>query len=132
MNALNVMHAKGVVHRNINPNNIIASDKKYNTGGKIIDFKFATFEEIEPLFPKPGLPGFIAPELINDKNPLPNEKEDSFSLGVILYSMLYGKYLFEGKTAEKVLMQNNACIIDFGHLVFSKLSYSCTNSISLR
>ena len=29
MNALNVMHAKGVIHRNINPNNIIASDKKF-------------------------------------------------------------------------------------------------------
>jgi serine/threonine protein kinase len=51
-----------------------------------------------PLFPKPGYPGFLPPELIKEKNPIPHEKEDVFSLGVILYSMLYGKYLFEANT----------------------------------
>jgi len=64
-------------------------------GAKIIDFKFAVFEGLEPVYYEAGTPGFIAPECCAVKEGhIPDVKEDVFSLGAVMYSMLCGEYLF--------------------------------------
>ena len=45
------MHEKGIVHRNICPANIIGSADKFGGKAQLIDFKFASFEGLEALFP---------------------------------------------------------------------------------
>lgn len=51
MESLLIMNNKGVVHRNINTDNIIASDKKFAAAAKLLDFKFASIVGMDPLFP---------------------------------------------------------------------------------
>jgi serine/threonine protein kinase len=94
LKSLKLMHEKGVIHRNISPDNIVGSTKKFSEQSTLIDFKFAAFEGLQALFPQAGTPGFFAPETLSNKNPMPDPKEDVFSLGVVFYSLLYGQYLF--------------------------------------
>ena len=82
------MKSKGVVHRCINTDNIITCDKNHLVAARLIDFKFATIEGMDPLFPYAGTPGFFAPETILTEYLLPDHKQDVFSLGVVFYSLL--------------------------------------------
>ena len=66
---LQAIHNLGIVHRQIQPDNIIACSQQYRTKACIIDFKFACFEDFDNFFPKAGTPGFMAPELISEKHP---------------------------------------------------------------
>jgi len=80
---------KGVMHRDLKPDNILM-DK--NDKIKIIDFGLATFLDVsEYIFKKCGTPGYIAPEVF--KYDIKNPKTaydghcDVFSVGCILYYM---------------------------------------------
>ena len=63
---------------------------------KLIDFGFGVFKDkIKELPLKEkfaGTPGFIAPEIYKQQEY--DEKIDTFSLGIILYFMLSGKFPF--------------------------------------
>lgn len=95
--ALSVIHDQGIVHRDIQPANIVIN---LETGlVKIIDFGMASkiilddkTESIE------GLKGnllFISPEQTGRLNRKIDHRTDFFSLGVTLYLMLTGHYPFE-------------------------------------
>ena len=51
LKSLKLMHEKGVIHRNISPDNIVGSTKKFSEQATLIDFKFAAFEGLQALFP---------------------------------------------------------------------------------
>lgn len=124
--ALHQMHMKGVVFRNISPDNIIIKDMCFSTGSKIIDFKLACFMDQEPIFAGAGTPGFMAPELLSKKTrEVIAPSIDVFSVGVLFYTLLDGQYLFHGSNSKKLLMQNKVCLIDFGKISFNKLSFGC-------
>jgi serine/threonine protein kinase len=63
------------------------------------------------MYKKCGTPGFIAPEIFKYKNYTP--KVDIFSLGVVLYSLCFGKMPFYSERQEDTLARNKACIIDY-------------------
>jgi len=80
---------KGVMHRDLKPDNILM-DK--NEKIKVIDFGLATFLDVsEFIFKKCGTPGYIAPEVFkfDAKNPKTayDGRCDVFSVGCILYYM---------------------------------------------
>ena len=78
----------------------------------IIDFGFATFEEnYDKIFKNCGTPGYIAPEILEDKNY--NCKVDIFSCGVILYIILTGKVPFGGYTTDEIITNNKKAYIDY-------------------
>ena len=62
----------------------------------LVDFGLSTFENVETyLFPKCGTPGYVAPEVLNNKpNQRYNSKVDIFSAGCIFYKLLSGRSLF--------------------------------------
>lgn len=63
------------------PENIVYSAKDDFTLPVLIDLGFATFEQdFRLLFTRCGTPGYVAPEVLNDKEY--NCKADVFSLGV--------------------------------------------------
>jgi len=88
LEALSYMHQKKIVHRDVKPENIIFKGTQENIDIGIVDLGFATFEEdYRKLFVRCGTPGYVAPEVLNDKEY--NCKADVFSAGIIFYIMFF-------------------------------------------
>jgi serine/threonine protein kinase len=95
--ALEYIHAQGVVHRDLKPENIMidAEDRI-----KIIDFGIAsqagarrlTFGKLSNVM---GTPDYIAPEQVRGKRG--DARTDVYAMGVMLYEMLTGKVPFPGE-----------------------------------
>ncbi len=93
-------HDKGIVHRDVKPQNIIVlADKTI----KVTDFGIARFarNESKTITDKAiGSVHYISPE--QAKGELTDEKADIYSLGVIMYEMLTGTLPFEAESAVSV------------------------------
>ena len=96
LDALDYIHANGVVHRDLKPENIMV-DADDNI--KLIDFGIAgdsaarrlTYANFTATL---GTPDYISPEQVKGKRG--DGRSDIYALGVILYEMLTGKTPFTG------------------------------------
>lgn len=109
LRALQHAHDKGIVHRDIKPQNIML----FTDGTiKVMDFGIARFSRIDgkTLSDKAiGSVHYISPE--QAQGDMTDERSDIYSVGVMLYEMLTGKKPFDGDTAVNVAlkhMQENA------------------------
>ena len=91
LKALSFIHSKNIVHRDIKPENILFSNKRDYTSLRLIDFGLATSGNKDKK--SVGTPYYMAPEMINGES---CAKSDVWSVGVIVYLMLTGKYPFNG------------------------------------
>lgn len=74
------------MHRDLKPENLILASKDNDYNLKIADFGLAAFiQNGELLYLRCGSPGYVAPELLDDRGY--NSKGDIFSAGIILYVM---------------------------------------------
>ena len=107
LRAVQHAHDKGIVHRDIKPQNIILLS---NGNIKVTDFGIARFSrsETKTLTEQAiGSVHYIAPEQAKGEHT--DEKADIYSLGVVLYEMLSGEVPFEAESAVSVaLMQLQA------------------------
>jgi calcium-dependent protein kinase len=101
LKALGFIHKKGLVHRDIKPQNILFSIPGDYKTLKIIDFGLST-SETNKQKQRVGSPYYMAPEIINGKF---SSKTDVWSVGVILFVMLTGVYPFEAKSQEEIFMK---------------------------
>jgi len=114
------MHSKNIIHRDLKPENIIFKSSDYIDVG-IVDLGFATLEkDYDKLFKRCGTPGYVAPEILNDK-PY-NCKADIFSLGIIFYMLLNGKVPFYGKSYREIVYKNMKGDIDLPNKFLSFMS----------
>jgi serine/threonine-protein kinase len=96
LEALEYIHANGVVHRDLKPENIMVDDQD---NIKLIDFGIAgdagarrlTYANFTAGL---GTPDYISPEQVKGKRG--DGRSDIYSMGVILYEMLSGKLPFSG------------------------------------
>lgn len=109
LRALQHAHDRGIVHRDIKPQNIML----FPDGTiKVMDFGIARFarEEGKTLSDKAiGSVHYISPE--QAKGDVTDEKSDIYSIGIMLYEMLTGRKPFDGDTPVAIAlmhMQNKA------------------------
>ena len=92
-------HARGVVHRDIKPGNIMMNGGQ----AKIMDFGLARMRMADHKTSTGivlGTPRYMSPEQIAG---LPvDQRSDIFSLGIVLYEMVTGTRLFAGESMEQV------------------------------
>ena len=89
--------SKNICHRDIKLENILLIKDDIV---KIIDFGFAvkaTKESYQKLFC--GTPSYMAPEIVNKEKYIA-QYSDIWSLGVLFFAMLYGRFPFRAKTQE--------------------------------
>lgn len=119
--ALEYLHNRGIVHRDLKPENLILASKDNDYTLKIADFGLASFiTKGEYLFLRCGSPGYVAPELLEDKGY--HQKADIFSAGVIFYVMLTGRPAFPGANVHEILLKNKRCEIAFPAKYWDKIS----------
>jgi serine/threonine protein kinase len=98
--ALASMHARGLVHRDVTPANIILSPD----GAKLIDFGISAVQgesELDDDGNLRGTPAYAAPERLAEGAVEP--AGDVYSLGVLLYRMLSGRLPWLAKSAAELL-----------------------------
>jgi serine/threonine-protein kinase len=103
LDALDYIHANGVVHRDLKPENIMV-DEQDNI--KLIDFGIAsdagarrlTYTSLTAAL---GTPNYISPEQVKGKRG--DGRSDLYAMGVILYEMLTGKLPFSGPSPLAVM-----------------------------
>jgi len=109
--SLDEAHRKGLVHRDVNPANIMLCER----GGqydfvKLLDFglvkRTSTVDDAQATGSQDlsGTPLYIAPERIRQPSTL-DPRSDVYSLGTVAFYLLTGEYLFDGDSTMGILYQ---------------------------
>ncbi len=95
--AVSAVHAAGLLHRDIKAHNVmIAND------GRVVLMDFGTGLELADglISDLAGTPLYVAPEILEGKPA--TIRSDVYSLGVLLFHILSGKYPVDGRTVDEI------------------------------
>lgn len=94
------VHARGVLHRDVNPSNMIVDPETLTTW--LIDFDLASpvphrRARAQPLATMEGTPAYVSPEQTGRMNRAVDARSDLYSLGVTLFELFSGSLPFESQ-----------------------------------
>jgi transcriptional regulator with GAF, ATPase, and Fis domain len=90
LGALARVHAQGIIHRDVKPENIIMRREDDRLAPVLVDFGLAIGSAVGSDDVVSGTPPYIAPELI--AGAAADARADLFSLGMVLYELCVGAY----------------------------------------
>jgi len=94
-------HAKGVLHRDLKPGNVMVDGEGR---ARITDFGLAGLAEaIHGDDVRSGTPAYMSPEQLEGREV--TIRSDIYSLGLLLYELVTGRRAFDGKTLAEVMRQ---------------------------
>ncbi|MEI9953716.1 MAG: protein kinase [Pseudomonadota bacterium] len=107
LEVLAAAHNKGVVHRDIKPDNVFLT-----TDGlvKVLDFGIARLNDAAGGASATrtgnmmGTPAFMAPEQALGRSKQIDAQSDLFSVGATMFTLASGRYVHEGETGEEILV----------------------------
>ncbi len=103
--ALAHAHERGLVHRDVKPDNLVLAD---DGGVKVVDFGIAHWAGGRVRFTETGsvigTPGYMSPEQARGRHPI-DGRADVFSLGCVLYECLCGCPAFAGENTPATLVK---------------------------
>ncbi len=112
LDALSYSHKSGIIHRDLNPYNIIVTTTDTCSHVKVLDFGIATFtQEVRQPDYKTltmaqetmGTPSYCAPEQLRGEPP--TVKSDLYSWGLIFLECLTGHPIMQGLTQAEIMHQ---------------------------
>ena len=111
LSALASAHAKGIVHRDMKPENVFLAEYAGATTVKLLDFGVSKFRhEAGTLFETTqeglpvGTPAYMAPEQWMGRRDI-DHRADLFAVGVMLYEMLTGGFPYEGASQGELFLE---------------------------
>jgi CheY-like chemotaxis protein/tRNA A-37 threonylcarbamoyl transferase component Bud32 len=102
--ALGDIHEKGILHRDLKPQNLM-----FREDGSLAIVDFGIAKHVDGIDRTGagevlGTPRYMSPEQVQGR--ALDLRTDIYSAGVLLYQMLTGRHLFEGDTAVEVALQH--------------------------
>jgi calcium-dependent protein kinase len=101
--SLNYIHANGLNHKDIKPENLLFEFEAPDAHLKLVDYGFSLLKKTSSGIKGPvGSVTYMAPEKFKGEE---NDKSDVWSMGVILFIILSGRVPFQGKTDSETIQK---------------------------
>ena len=105
------LHQSNYIYYDLKPDNILVSEIDGELNIKMIDMGFAHHSSSGDEFLPRGTTEYIAPEIL--KNETHNHKVDLYSLGIMLYRIIYKKFPFRSESVLEIYKEQIENEFDF-------------------